>query len=82
VLVYPYAFGQYRIKLTSKLDPDSGAPLGHGSIIRECDTYHYDLAAKIVKKIVESEEPYTYLSSLANLKNSYSSNDRIRLDNS
>lgn len=36
LIVRPYALGQYRIQLTRKDQPDTFAPPGHGSIVREC----------------------------------------------
>lgn len=35
ILVENYMFGQYRIRLTDLTQPDSYAPEGHGSIVRE-----------------------------------------------
>lgn len=81
ILVYPYAFGQYRIKLTSKLQPDTYAPLGHGAIVRECDTYSYEKAKETIDKMKEAIDPKQYLNRLANHKNTEYEGDRIRLDN-
>lgn len=35
LLIYTYAFNQYRIKLTDKRKEDLYAPIGHGAIVRE-----------------------------------------------
>lgn len=81
VLVYNYLFGQKRIQLTDREQPDSDAPEGHGSIIRLLDTYNPGTLKRVVEAILEADDPPTYCMSFARPWNTDFIGDRIRLDN-
>ena len=81
VLVIAYNFGQIRIRITDKRKPDSWAPEGHGSIVRELDSYKKDVAADCISMLMGSDDPMAYAESLAKPWNTSFVGDRIRLDN-
>jgi hypothetical protein len=86
IICHPYAFGQIRIQLTDLRKPDNTAPSGHGTIVRELDTYKTEVASKCISELSESEDPEKYCVSLERDWNcEYSGDgpihgDRIRLD--
>lgn len=57
VLARDYAFGQIRIQLTDLRKPDRYAPEGHGTIVRELDTYKVETAAWCMGQLSMAEEP-------------------------
>ena len=81
VLVEAFAFGQYRIRLTDKTQPDSFAPAGHGSIVRELCTYHESKAYETVDALAKADDPLAYCVSLERPYNCEYEGGRIRLDN-
>ena len=81
VLVYAYLFGQIRMRLTDKERPDSTAPEGHGSIVRELDTYKLETAVGTIAAIMAADDAAAYCESLARPWNTAFEGDRIRLDN-
>ena len=81
ILVYPFTFGQFRIRLTNVKIKDSYAPEGHGSIIREMCTYKNATMIETVGKLMESKEPEKTAESFATPYNCEFPGGRIRLDN-
>ena len=81
VLVRIFLFGQYRIQLTCLDQPDPYAPIGHGSIVRELDSYDQTQAILTCLRLRESEDPEAYCESLAKPFNCEYPGGRIRLDN-
>jgi hypothetical protein len=82
ILVYQYLYGQYRIHICDKRLKDSGAPPGHGEIIRELDTYKVEKLWSVITDIINAEELLKFINSLATEKNTKGSitTGRIRLD--
>lgn len=87
VIVQPYMFGQFRIQLTKVTDPDPFAPEGHGSIVRELDTYKPETASWCMMELSEAEDPERWCIEQERDWNCEFSGDgplhgdRIRLDN-
>lgn len=81
VLVYAYALGQYRIKLTSVAAPDRYAPEGHGSIVREMCTYSMLRMEAVVACIRHAVDPELECEIFAEPWNCEQKGGRIRLDN-
>jgi len=86
ILVEQYMFGQLRIKLCDLRQRDTFAPEGHGSIVRELDTYHAGTAAGVCMNMSEAEDPVAWCIEQEQNWNCEMSDDgplsgdRIRLD--
>lgn len=81
ILVHSYLGGQFRIQLTRVDLPDSYAPEGHGTIVREMCTYHRTTALAVVADLGGSDDPEKTARGYARPWNCESPGGRIRLDN-
>lgn len=81
ILVWPYAFGQYRIQLTDTTRQAPFAPAGHGEIIRELCTYSPETMKQVVAELRQAGDPESVCQSLARPWNCEYIGGRIRLDN-
>lgn len=80
LIVMPYLFGQFRVQLTRLDRPDTFAPPGHGSIVRELCTYDPHLAGHVVFLLRLSADPEASCEELAKPWNCEYPGGRIRLD--
>lgn len=81
VLVRPYAFGQFRIQICDRAQPDPHAPYGCGSIVRELCTYRRETCSRVVFDISQSVDPPATARTYEQPWNCEGKGDRIRLDN-
>lgn len=81
VIVWPYAFGQFRIQLTNVAIGDPFAPAPHGAIVREMCTYDKQTMLDTVEKIRGSDDPEAFCRTLEKPWNCEYQGGRIRLDN-
>ena len=79
--VEPYAFGQYRIRITDLRQPDYYAPKGHGSIVQELWTYNVETYTRVVEELKQAKDVLGYVETLRKPWNSEFPGDRVRLDN-
>jgi len=81
ILVMPFTFGQFRIRLTDLLNPDAFAPPGHASIVQDMCTYKKQTAESVLEKLKTAEDPLKAARSYAKPWNCEYEGGRIRLDN-
>ncbi len=77
IFIVPYLLGQYRIQICDKTNLVDGLP----DIIREMCTYQEQTKTRVVKELVESEDPLIAAETYAKPYNCEGLGARIRLDN-
>lgn len=81
ILVWPFMYGQYRIQLTDKRQPDFFAPDGHGAIVQQLCTYSGPRFVETCVLLGTADDPLALARSWARPWNCESPGGRIRLDN-
>ena len=78
-LVYPYAFGQFRIQLCNRQVKDDYGK-GVGAIVREMCTYSFMTMTQVVDALSIAIDPEQTAESYATKSNCENKGGRIRLD--